>query len=328
MGFFKSLGKSLKSVAKVVAAPFTLGASLAGGSLKDIAKGTIKNLVSLAPIGIGAYLGGIGGASTGALGEQWNPAVSPPAGKPSSSGSGLLSGIGNLLGSSGIGLGSIVQGAIGLGTDYLTQQQQLANQMKINDKTFEQNQLLQQQAYNQNLTMWRAQNEYNSPAQQMQRLEQAGLNKNLVYGGGNVTGNTSSSAPEYSPVFHEAPKVSKLRNVIDTIMSYQQIQNQALQNDFTRARIELAAAASERADRALAMEDRFNSERLRIMRQQAGYAGERLNQPKSIIGKYVSDVKDILTDVGDYMTDKAGTHNLGNPFPGYRSNSTFGGMNR
>lgn len=299
MGFFKSLGKSLKSVAKVVAAPFTAGASLAGGSLKDIAKGTIKNLVSLAPIGIGAYLGGIGGASTGALGEQWNPAVSPPVGKPSSSG--LLSGIGNLLGSSGIGLGSIVQGAVGLGTDYLTQQQQLANQMKINDKTFAQNQLLQQQAYNQNLTMWRSQNEYNSPAQQMQRLEQAGLNKNLVYGGGNVTGNTSSSAPEYSPVFHEAPKVSKLHNIIDTIMSYQQIQNQALQNDFTRARIELAGAASARADRALAMQDRFQRERLDIARKQLGYTGARIqilnNQPLGWFGRNARDVKNAIYDL-------------------------------
>lgn len=35
------------------------------------------------------------------------------------------------------------------------------------------------------------QNEYNSPASQMNRLQQAGLNPNLVYGGGNVTGNQS-----------------------------------------------------------------------------------------------------------------------------------------
>ena len=41
------------------------------------------------------------------------------------------------------------------------------------------------------------QNVYNSPANQMKRLQEAGLNPNLVYGGGNVTGNQSGtgSAP-------------------------------------------------------------------------------------------------------------------------------------
>jgi len=38
---------------------------------------------------------------------------------------------------------------------------------------------------------WREMNKYNSPSEQMLRLKQAGLNPNLVYGSGNVTGNVT-----------------------------------------------------------------------------------------------------------------------------------------
>lgn len=48
--------------------------------------------------------------------------------------------------------------------------------------------------------MWNLQNQYNDPVAQMERLSNAGLNPNLVYGGGNVTGNTTSNYPTYEPV--------------------------------------------------------------------------------------------------------------------------------
>lgn len=41
--------------------------------------------------------------------------------------------------------------------------------------------------------MWNAQNAYNTPVAQMERLKKAGLNPMLVYGSGSVAGNTSSS---------------------------------------------------------------------------------------------------------------------------------------
>jgi len=41
---------------------------------------------------------------------------------------------------------------------------------------------------------WDLANQYNNPKAQMQRLAAAGLNPNLVYGSGNVTGNTSGVA--------------------------------------------------------------------------------------------------------------------------------------
>jgi hypothetical protein len=52
--------------------------------------------------------------------------------------------------------------------------------------------------YSKDLEMWNRQNAYNDPAAQMKRLEEAGLNPNLVYGSGSVAGNTGSSMPEYN----------------------------------------------------------------------------------------------------------------------------------
>lgn len=40
---------------------------------------------------------------------------------------------------------------------------------------------------------WHIANDYNHPVNQMKRLEEAGLNKNLVYGSGSVAGNTTGA---------------------------------------------------------------------------------------------------------------------------------------
>lgn len=53
-------------------------------------------------------------------------------------------------------------------------------------------------AYRRQISMWNRTNEYNSPSEQMKRLQAAGLNPNLVYGTGSV-GNISSPGPKYEP---------------------------------------------------------------------------------------------------------------------------------
>jgi len=60
---------------------------------------------------------------------------------------------------------------------------------------------LAEQARQHDIAMWNAQNAYNTPAMQMQRMKEAGLNPNLVYGSG--AGQTTASAPPKAPV----PKV-------------------------------------------------------------------------------------------------------------------------
>lgn len=71
----------------------------------------------------------------------------------------------------------------------------------------QQNQLMLDRAYNQNLHMWNETNSYNSPVAQMARLKSAGLNPNLVYGTGSVTGNTTSSVPQLEAASYDAPNI-------------------------------------------------------------------------------------------------------------------------
>lgn len=99
--------------------------------------------------------------------------------------------------------GALIQGAFGLGGSALQ---------------FKQNKELAAIQNQYNIDMWNRQNEYNSPQAQMQRLQEAGLNPNLIYGNGSAsTGNASSApqmvAPEPVAVDKTMQELGKLFNV-------------------------------------------------------------------------------------------------------------------
>lgn len=58
---------------------------------------------------------------------------------------------------------------------------------------------------------WELQNAYNSPAAQMQRLREAGLNPLLIYGDGAGAAGSAASAPDAA---HVAPSVSEIGNYL------------------------------------------------------------------------------------------------------------------
>ena len=99
---------------------------------------------------------------------------------------------------------------------------------------------------------WTMQNEYNSPAAQMQRLKMAGLNPNLVYGKGadNISGTVrSADAGSWNP---QAPKFelgaaaqSGLSAYYDTQMRQAQIDNLKTQNTAIANEAILKAAQTE-----------------------------------------------------------------------------------
>ena len=71
-------------------------------------------------------------------------------------------------------------------------------------------------------SMWNANNDYNSPKSQMQRLEEAGLNPNLVYGNGGAT---------HQATMATAPKVSPAQsNLSQALVDYYTIKNMNEQN--------------------------------------------------------------------------------------------------
>lgn len=127
----------------------------------------------------------------------------------------------------GLGLGaSVLGGLLNTGSSYLN-----------TNKTIQANKDLAEYAYNKDFEMWNLNNEYNTPAAQMARLEEAGLNPNLVYGSGSVAGNTSSQVPKYNVPESEYKYQGEI-GVADGISMYQdfsvkqaQVDNLKAQND-------------------------------------------------------------------------------------------------
>lgn len=115
-------------------------------------------------------------------------------------------------------LGGIFNGTMG----YFGQKQANDTNLRIARETNEANRQLAQYEWNRNLEMWNLQNQYNSPAAQMQRFKQAGLNPNLIYGQGNA-GNATTlprySAPTMQPVTVH-PAIFQIGNALDVLGKY------------------------------------------------------------------------------------------------------------
>lgn len=84
-----------------------------------------------------------------------------------------------------------------------------------------------QRQYDDNLTLWHLQNQYNSPQAQMNRFQEAGLNKNLVYSQGNPGNASGISAPNpVRPEFTPLP-LDKLNPMGSLMLMYDLEQKQA-----------------------------------------------------------------------------------------------------
>lgn len=115
-----------------------------------------------------------------------------------------------------------------------------AIQSWINNRQVERNQARQNQAnmelakyqYSRDLEMWNKANEYNAPAGQMARLKAAGLNPNMVYGGGGAT-TTAAQLPKFqAPTYQfSAPPAVDLPSMLT---AYQDMQLRSAQIDNVR----------------------------------------------------------------------------------------------
>lgn len=108
------------------------------------------------------------------------------------------------------------------------------------EKQRDQNMELAKYSYQKDLEMWNKSNEYNNPTNQMQRLKDAGLNPNMVYGSSSVVGNTSTQTPKYQrPEVPRASMKLELPNVMSMLDKYQDIQNKGVQHDNLSKQTEL-----------------------------------------------------------------------------------------
>lgn len=106
-------------------------------------------------------------------------------------------------------------------------------QSNINKQTREYNDRLYARQRADALADWNMQNSYNSPAAQMQRFRDAGLNPNLIYGQSNEAGVVRTSSPgAWRP---EAPRMDGARNSMEAYYNAQvreaQIDNLRATND-------------------------------------------------------------------------------------------------
>jgi hypothetical protein len=94
-----------------------------------------------------------------------------------------------------------------------------------------------------NLADWNRQNEYNSPISQMTRLNEAGLNPNLIYKGGATNQSGEISRAQFGSYNPQAPKFEM--DIADSLSKYQNYQNQQLQADNLKQNLQVAKAQEE-----------------------------------------------------------------------------------
>lgn len=95
-------------------------------------------------------------------------------------------------------MGPLAMAGIQAGSDMLGGFINWAATAQQNKKNREWNKDMAEYAYQMDLEQWNRANEYNTPANQMQRFKEAGLNPHLIYGQGNP-GNAVSVSPKYNP---------------------------------------------------------------------------------------------------------------------------------
>lgn len=154
------------------------------------------------------------------------------------------------------------------------------------DKTIRANQQQAQYAYSQDLAAWNRQNAYNTPAAQMQRLKDAGLNPNLIYGNGSAATGQATQMPKYNaPTLQYNYK--PLVDLPQMLSAYQDMQMRQAQVDNVRAQTEnvrsrtlneakrnfLLDAQGRRADTAANFDSMSFSNRSDILSEQARRSG-------------------------------------------------------
>lgn len=132
-------------------------------------------------------------------------------------------------------LGAIIGTGLNFVSDWYQYERNREENREIGDLNFQRQRWMQAQDYYNNLEMWRLQNEYNTPAAQMQRFIEAGLNPNLIYGQSNMAGSVSPgtfSAPQTKEAQYQSTMMEN-NMLLDSLFKLQQIKNLEANNEQT-----------------------------------------------------------------------------------------------
>lgn len=98
-----------------------------------------------------------------------------------------------------------------------------------------------QMSYQQNLDFWNRQNAYNTPAAQMQRFKDAGLNPHLIYSQSNMAGPIASPAQPV-PEYKEPDRAGLM---LDYLQRYQDLKTSNAQEQLIQAQKDYAVQQAE-----------------------------------------------------------------------------------
>ncbi len=178
----------------------------------------------------------------------------------------------------------------------------------------------QKQANKDNIAFWNLQNEYNNPSAQMQRLRDAGLNPNLVYGGssGSSAGNAGAISPSKAAPYNVDNPLNDINTVANTQQTSAQTDNLKAQNTVltqeailkaaqTGKTLSEGASASTKAqvDKAL-LDTSVNASKENLRSLEQGTIGKELdNSFKS--GAIKSQLKKIFYEAENAKKNLTGT---------------------
>ena len=164
--------------------------------------------------------------------------------------------------------GAIMNAGLGVVGNFLGNKQAEKNQQKQNEF----NAAEAQKTRDWQEKMWNLNNEYNTPLAQVNRLQDAGLNPNLVYGNGtmqNVSPMASSGAQASSTPFNDSIAARHARNFdaimrgLQTAITMQELKNKKAEGEnieSNTAKNNAEAAESKQRTDNLATENKFNME--------------------------------------------------------------------
>lgn len=186
----------------------------------------------------------------------------------------------------------------------------VATSISNTNRTIDANLYQSDLAYKRAIEQWHNQNRYNSPEQQMARLKKAGLNPNLVYGTGTVTGNTQGGRPEYKPPAQEyqykAPRLDQIALYTDlrqkqaqTNFINSQTQNVDQRTETEKFDTERSNLAAQRETIRLEIEQATSKQQIELAQQKLDLNTKKMNLLEKDIeyrtneatrSKYMADV--------------------------------------
>ena len=161
-----------------------------------------------------------------------------------------------LIGASLIGAGTSIVGSVG---GSLLNKKQNYN-LQRREQQFNRN--MAEWQNQQNLAFWQMQNDYNTPANQVKRLMEAGLNPALLYGNGSTATGNATSAPDAAKVQAAPGHATDFRDLgaADAVSALMQGQQLSMQNKLQQSQIDLQKAQEqEHLQKALESEAKTNN---------------------------------------------------------------------